>query len=268
MRRIPAALLALLLAAVAVGAVAPAASGAISGSGMTLWSGTGPTRVLQGRSTVLEVNLRSTVSRSARVTVIVRNSGFRQVTRKTWTSVPLSAGTTMSLRHLWATGSAAPGTYKVAVEARTLGGTLLLSTTNAARVEIVAAGTSTGLRTQMLAAINKARSDAGCVGVTSSADLDAAAAAHAQDMKVRRYFSHTSPTGADMVDRILATRYDFRMAGENIARGQTSVAQVMDDWMDSPGHRANILNCSYRNVGIGFVTGPGGPWWVQDFGKL
>jgi uncharacterized protein YkwD len=53
---------------------------------------------------------------------------------------------------------------------------------------------------------------------------------------------------------------------ENIARGQQSPAAVMDSWMNSSGHRANILNCQLRTLGVGVATGSGGPWWTQLFG--
>ncbi|MFD0328838.1 CAP domain-containing protein [Streptacidiphilus monticola] len=56
------------------------------------------------------------------------------------------------------------------------------------------------------------------------------------------------------------------LGGENIARGQQTPAAVMDAWMHSPGHRANILNCSYHSLGVGAYFAPGGPWWTQDFG--
>ncbi|MEK8172713.1 CAP domain-containing protein [Streptomyces sp. M19] len=56
------------------------------------------------------------------------------------------------------------------------------------------------------------------------------------------------------------------LGGENIARGQATAQAVMDSWMNSPGHRANILNCEYRTLGVGAHFAPDGPWWTQDFG--
>ena len=56
------------------------------------------------------------------------------------------------------------------------------------------------------------------------------------------------------------------LAAENIARGQGDATSVMKAWMNSPGHRANILNCEYRTLGVGMYDAVGGPWWTQDFG--
>lgn len=56
------------------------------------------------------------------------------------------------------------------------------------------------------------------------------------------------------------------LGGENIARGQADAAAVMQAWMNSPGHRANILNCDFKTLGVGVHLGSGGPWWTQDFG--
>lgn len=55
------------------------------------------------------------------------------------------------------------------------------------------------------------------------------------------------------------------LGGENIARGQADAAAVMNSWMNSDGHRANILNCAYKTLGVGVHLGDGGPWWTQDF---
>jgi uncharacterized protein YkwD len=78
--------------------------------------------------------------------------------------------------------------------------------------------------------------------------------------------SHTGPDGSTMSSRVDAAGYLWSTLGENIARGQSDAAAVMDAWMNSPGHRANILNCSFKEIGIGVHFGDGGPWWTQDFG--
>jgi uncharacterized protein YkwD len=85
-------------------------------------------------------------------------------------------------------------------------------------------------------------------------------------MAARDYFDHTSPDGKDPGDRITAAGYQWTTYGENIARGQQTPAAVMDSWMNSPGHRANILNCSFKEIGLGVHEGSGGPWWTQVFG--
>jgi uncharacterized protein YkwD len=84
-------------------------------------------------------------------------------------------------------------------------------------------------------------------------------------MAARDYFDHNSPDGKTPWDRIEAAGYDAP-AAENIARGQPTPQAVVDAWMNSEGHRANILNCKIKAIGVGVHLGEGGPWWTQDFG--
>jgi uncharacterized protein YkwD len=112
---------------------------------------------------------------------------------------------------------------------------------------------------------NKARATAGCAPLRLDARLRTAARAHSTDMGVHDYFSHTSPNGDTFADRIEAAGYPHPGA-ENIARGYQTASAVMNGWMNSDGHRANILNCGLRAIGVGVYFGPGGPWWTQDFG--
>ncbi|MFJ9870009.1 sigma-70 family RNA polymerase sigma factor [Streptomyces sp. NPDC101165] len=119
---------------------------------------------------------------------------------------------------------------------------------------------------QVVALVNKERSAAGCGPLTENAQLDKAAQAHSDDMAARNFFDHTNPDGADPGQRITAAGYRWSTYGENIAKGQQTPQSVMDSWMNSPGHRANILNCSFKEIGVGVHKGSGGPWWTQDFG--
>ncbi|MGH3391427.1 MAG: CAP domain-containing protein [Actinomadura sp.] len=112
---------------------------------------------------------------------------------------------------------------------------------------------------------NKLRADAGCGPLRVDTDLHDAAKEHSDDMAERGFFSHISPGGDTFVDRILAAGYEDPGA-ENIARGYQTAEEVMDGWMKSSGHRANILNCELRAIGVGAHFGSGGPWWTQDFG--
>jgi uncharacterized protein YkwD len=84
-------------------------------------------------------------------------------------------------------------------------------------------------------------------------------------MRDRGFFDHTNPDGRDPFDRAEAAGQTNARA-ENIAYGQPDPAAVMDAWMNSSGHRANILNCGLRTLGTGVAEGPGGPWWTQLFG--
>ncbi|MFH8407095.1 sigma-70 family RNA polymerase sigma factor [Streptomyces sp. NPDC018019] len=119
---------------------------------------------------------------------------------------------------------------------------------------------------QVTALVNTERAKQGCAPVQNNGQLDTAARRHSQDMDARHYFDHTSPDGTDPGDRIQAAGYRWSTYGENIARGQRSAAEVMKSWMNSPGHRANILNCDFREIGIGTHETSGGPTWTQVFG--
>ncbi|MES9525989.1 sigma-70 family RNA polymerase sigma factor [Streptomyces capoamus] len=123
-----------------------------------------------------------------------------------------------------------------------------------------------GTVAQVVALVNKERATAGCGPVTEDPQLDRAAQGHSDDMAARDFFDHTNPDGAGPGERITAAGYRWSTYGENIARGQQTPQAVMDSWMNSPGHRANILNCSFKNIGVGVHDGPGGPWWTQAFG--
>ncbi|MEU7410450.1 CAP domain-containing protein, partial [Streptomyces sp. NPDC042638] len=124
----------------------------------------------------------------------------------------------------------------------------------------------TGTVAQVVALVNKERAAAGCGPVTEDSQLDTAAQGLSDDMAARGFFDHTDPDGNGPGERITATGYRWSTYGENIARGQQTPQAVMDSWMNSPGHRANILNCSFKNIGVGVHNGSGGPWWTQDFG--
>ena len=121
--------------------------------------------------------------------------------------------------------------------------------------------------TQILSRVNAERAKAGCKAVVLDPRLAAAAAGHAQDMATNNYFSHTSKDGRSFVDRIKAQGYPVPRS-ENIAAGQPTVTAVMDAWMASAGHRANILDCSAVAMGAASATGGSyGIYWVQDFGR-
>ncbi|MFI2778993.1 CAP domain-containing protein [Streptomyces sp. ALB3] len=117
----------------------------------------------------------------------------------------------------------------------------------------------------VLALVNQERAKVGCSPVTTSSSLTALAQDFSEDMAARGFFGHTDPDGATPWDRAAAAGVQG-LGGENIARGQAGAQAVMDAWMNSDGHRANILNCDYKTLGVGVHLGSGGPWWTQDFG--
>jgi uncharacterized protein YkwD len=114
--------------------------------------------------------------------------------------------------------------------------------------------------------VNQERANAGCAPLTVDSRLTTAARRHSADMAQRGYFDHTTPEGVEFATRITQAGYRWSTAGENIAKGQPTAASVMKAWMNSKGHRANILNCKYRNIGIGLAYSPRRePVWTQDF---
>ncbi len=99
------------------------------------------------------------------------------------------------------------------------------------------------------------------------ADLNHAARAHAEDMRDNGCFQHESCDGTSMEARVSSYYEDWSTIGENIAQGYGSAwTVVMDGWLHSDGHRANMLHTGFEELGTGYAAGAGGPWIVQDFG--
>ncbi|WP_189854112.1 CAP domain-containing protein [Streptomyces poonensis] len=118
---------------------------------------------------------------------------------------------------------------------------------------------------EVLKLVNEERATAGCSPVAANSALSQLASAFSEDMAARDFFDHTDPDGDSPWDRAAALGITD-LGGENIARGQATAEAVMEAWMNSPGHRANILNCDFKTLGVGVHMGEGGPWWTQDFG--
>ncbi|MBT2509617.1 CAP domain-containing protein [Streptomyces sp. ISL-98] len=126
-------------------------------------------------------------------------------------------------------------------------------------------GAESSAEARVLTLVNQERSKAGCSPVRADGPLAALAEAFSEDMDARNFFDHTDPDGASPWDRAEKAGVSG-LGGENIARGQADAQSVMDAWMNSDGHRANILNCEYKTLGVGVHMASGGPWWTQDFG--
>ncbi|MFJ5031549.1 CAP domain-containing protein [Streptomyces sp. NPDC088560] len=118
---------------------------------------------------------------------------------------------------------------------------------------------------EVLRLVNQERSKVGCSPLTANSSLTRLAEAFSDDMAARGFFDHTDPDGKSPWDRASAAGIS-NLGGENIARGQADAQAVMTAWMNSPGHKANILNCDFKTLGVGAHLGTGGPWWTQDFG--
>jgi uncharacterized protein YkwD len=177
-----------------------------------------------------------------------------------------------SLVALPATASAA-GRHHPAAAARSCPGANL--TPNAHNVRLVKAAT--------LCLINRERRRHGERPLKVNHRLMRVARAHSNEMVARDYFSHVSPNGQTLLDRILASGFIAKRtnwcAGENIAWGTMWLATpraIVSAWMASPGHRANILDRQYRDTGIGIDPalphamsgGQAGAMYTQDFGAL
>ncbi len=118
---------------------------------------------------------------------------------------------------------------------------------------------------QILSIVNKERAANGLPALTLDTQLCTAAQAKAEDMKAKNYFSHTSPTYGSPFEMMKKFGISYRAAGENIAKGQKTPQAVMSAWMNSDGHRKNILGKSYTQLGVGYVYNNGSPYWVQLF---
>ncbi|MDQ1013834.1 CAP domain-containing protein [Streptomyces afghaniensis] len=114
---------------------------------------------------------------------------------------------------------------------------------------------------------NRERARAGLPPLAADPLLTAAAQAHSADMVARDFYAHTAPGGSRPWDRAAAAGSTRRSIGENIACGQRSPAEVVEGWMNSPGHRANILKPGFTHLGVGFAGGGrAGTYWTQLFG--
>lgn len=116
---------------------------------------------------------------------------------------------------------------------------------------------------EVIRLVNEIRAKNGLKPLTANWELSRVARYKSQDMVDNRYFSHTSPTYGTPFQMIKAFGLSYRSAGENIAYGYRTPQAVVDGWMNSSGHRANILNASYTQIGVGYVAS--GHYWTQMF---
>jgi len=124
-----------------------------------------------------------------------------------------------------------------------------------------AATTKSTYAQQVVALVNKERAAAGLSPVAGLDSLNKLALTKATDMRTNNYFSHTSPTYGSPFDMMTSFGITYRAAGENIAMGQRTPEEVMTAWMNSPGHKANILSKNFNYIGVGYDNN----YWVQEF---
>lgn len=121
----------------------------------------------------------------------------------------------------------------------------------------------TSFETEVVRLVNEIRARNGLKALTANWELSRVARYKSQDMVDNRYFSHTSPTYGSPYQMMRNFGISFRTAGENIAYGYSNPQAVVNAWMNSSGHRANILNASYTQIGVGYVAN--GHYWTQMF---
>jgi uncharacterized protein YkwD len=126
-----------------------------------------------------------------------------------------------------------------------------------------------GFEAELLRLTNGERRKAGLAPLKLSSQLTRAAQSHAVDMARNNYFSHTGLNGSSIGDRSKSTGYKYRLVGENLAAGKATPEATIRQWMNSSGHRANILNGRFTEIGFGYANAPNSlykNYWVQVFG--
>ncbi len=136
------------------------------------------------------------------------------------------------------------------------------------KINIPATSSATTLEDQVIKLVNQERANRGLQMLTKNSTLAYVARLKSQDMVNKNYFSHTSPTYGSPFTMMQYYGIHFTAAGENIAMGQPTAQAVMNAWMNSPGHRANILSPAYNQIGVGVAkTSSGVEYWTQEFIK-
>ncbi|MET8277553.1 CAP domain-containing protein [Micromonospora sp. NPDC005174] len=125
-------------------------------------------------------------------------------------------------------------------------------------------GTVSDQAREVVDLVNAERAKAGCKALSIDDKLMTAAQRHSQDQADHSKMSHTGSDGSDTGVRLDRVGYAWRTYGENVAWNQKTPAAVMDAWMNSSGHRANILNCAFTEIGVG-IASSNGPYWTQVF---
>ena len=123
--------------------------------------------------------------------------------------------------------------------------------------------TVSSYESEVIRLVNEIRQQNGLRPLAANWELSRVARYKSQDMRDTGYFSHNSPTYGTPFQMLSAFGLSYRTAGENIAKGYASPQAVVNGWMNSSGHRANILNASYTQIGVGYVSG--GNYWTQLF---
>ena len=142
-------------------------------------------------------------------------------------------------------------------------------TSNAGATQVVKSPNLTSVKTvekQVQVMVNNERAKVGLSPLTLNWQLSRMARYKSQDMIDKGYFSHQSPTYGSPFDMMKSFGFNYMSAGENIAEGQSTATEVMTSWMNSPGHKANILSNNYSDIGVELAIKTDGTcYWTQDF---
>lgn len=181
----------------------------------------------------------------------------------------LLAGAGWLLYQSWSGGQSPPGRPAVVQQRPTPAPSAQPSTSS----QPALGSADSAFADQVIALTNQERIANGCPSLRRNELLTQSAQYHTIAMAEQDFFDHVGADGSQLSDRVLAAGYDYTMVAENIAAGLRTPAEVVAGWMDSPGHRRNILNCELREIGVGFYEISPDPgsysyrfYWTQNFG--
>lgn len=192
-----------------------------------------------------------------------------QATKPTFTTEATTEETTQATKPTFTTEATTEETTKitetttVATETTTVATETTTNKVTETTTETTTSTVDNSVASKLLNLVNKARNENGLSSLTLNSSLSNVAQKKAEDMKNNNYFSHTSPTYGSPFDMIKSFGINYKTAGENIAKGQKTAEEVFNAWMNSSGHRANILNKNFTQMGIGYTSG--NTYWSQMF---
>ena len=187
-----------------------------------------------------------------------------QSVKPTYTTEATTESTTQSVKPTYTTEATTESTTQSVKPTYTTESTTQKVTETSTETTTASTNVNSSTAKELLNLVNKARAENGLSALTLNSNLSAVAQKKAEDMKNNNYFSHTSPTYGSPFDMIKNAGINYKMAGENIAKGQKTAETVFNAWMNSSGHRANILNSRFTQMGIG-VTDGSNKYWSQMF---
>ena len=184
----------------------------------------------------------------------------------TWTTQPHMPGASQFCKNTQEWEHLAPLCYSSVQDARTTN----LQKRDAPRTPELIARANRSYSNQLLFLINSERRKVGALPLRINSNLTQAALSQSQDMATRNFFSHTGSNGSQLSVRVSATGYNWSAVAENIAAGQSTPSQVFQSWLNSPSHKQNMLNPTYRDVGFGYASNTLSTYktyWTATFAK-